>query len=126
MYEKLGANFYSVLLNAHILTGCDMTSKVGTKESAIKLKPDTFLHSFGSTNEINFVRQSQEYLIKVVSLTTRCTPFDELRFVNYTGKKASLINLPPTSDSIKCPLYRCFFIIQEQTIIYNKTESQAD
>ena len=44
MYEKLGANFCSVPLNTHILTGCYMTSKAGTKESAIKVKPDTFLH----------------------------------------------------------------------------------
>ena len=27
MYEKLGANFCSVSLNAHILIGCDMTNK---------------------------------------------------------------------------------------------------
>ena len=86
MYENLGANFCSVPLNAHNLTGCDMTSKVGTKESA----------RFGSTEEINFLRQSEEYLVKVISPTTRCTTFDELRFANYICKKASLINLPPT------------------------------
>ena len=111
MYQKLGANFFSVLLNAHVLTGCDMTSKVGTKESTIKVKPDTLLHAFDSTDEINFLRQSDEYLVKVVSPTTRCT-FDELRFENYTAKKASLRNLSPTSSSIKGYLYRCFFIIQ--------------
>ena len=42
MYEKLGARFCSVQLNAHFLTGCDMTGKVGTRESAIKVKPDKF------------------------------------------------------------------------------------
>ena len=125
MYQKLGANFFSVLLNAHVLTGCDMTSKVGTKESTIKVKPDTLLHAFDSTDEINFLRQSDEYLVKVVSPTTRCT-FDELRFENYTVKKASLRNLSPTSSSIKGYLYRCFFIIQKQTSICNKTESHAD
>ena len=76
MYEKLGANFCSVLLDVHILIGCDMRSKVGTKESTIKVKPDTFLHAFISTNEINFLRQSEEYLVKVASLTTKCTTFD--------------------------------------------------
>ena len=125
-YEKLDASFSSVLLDAHILTGCDMTSKVGTKESAIKVKPDKFSHAFGSTDEINYLRQSEEYLVKVVSRTTRCTTFDELRFENYTGKKASLINLPPTSNSIKGHLYRCFFIIQQQTSIFNKTENHPD
>ena len=55
LYEKLGASFCFVLLNAHILTGCDMTSDVGTKEKAIKVKPDKFLHAFSSTDEINFL-----------------------------------------------------------------------
>ena len=126
MYEKLGASFCSVLLNAHILTGCDMASKVGTKESAIKVKPDKFSHALGSTDEINFLRQSEEYLVKVVSPTTRCTTFDKLRFEDYTGKKASLINLTPTSISIKGHLYRCFFIILQQTSIFDKTENHAD
>ena len=42
MYENLGTSFCFVLLKTHISTGCDMTSKVGTKESAIKVKPDKF------------------------------------------------------------------------------------
>ena len=126
MYGKLGASFCSVLLNAHILTGCDMTSKVGTKESTIKVKPDKFLHAFGSTDEINFLRQSEEYILQVVPPTARCTTFDELRFENYTGKKASLINLPPTSNSIKGHLCLCFFIIQQKTSVFNKTENHAD
>ena len=103
-----------------------MTSKVGTKESAIKVKPDTFLHAFCSTDEINFLQQSEEYLVKVFSPTTRCTTLDELRLENYTGKKASLIDLPPTSSFIKGHLYHCFFIIQQQTSIYNKTGNHAD
>ena len=32
MQEKLGANICSVSLNAHILTGCDLTNKVVTKK----------------------------------------------------------------------------------------------
>ena len=114
------------MLNVHILTGRDMTSKVRTKEKAIKVKPDIFLHAFGSAYEINFLRQSKEYFVKVVSPNTKCTTFDELRFEIYTGKKASLINLLPTSNSIKGHLYRCFFIIQEQTSIYNKIKNHAD
>ena len=38
MYEKLGANFCSVLLNAHILIGCNMTSKAVTKKDRYKSK----------------------------------------------------------------------------------------
>ena len=96
------------------------------KESTIKVNLDTFLHVFGSIDEKKFLQQAEDYLAKVVSPTARCTTFDELRLENQTGKKASLINLPPTSNSIKGHLYCCFFIIQEQAIIYSKIESHAD
>ena len=77
--------------------------------------------TLGSADEINFLRQSRECLVKVVSSTTRCTIFDELRFENFTGKKAS-----PNFQLQQSYLYRCFFIIQEQTSICNKTKSRAD
>ena len=38
-----------------------MTSKLGTKESAIKVKPNNFLHAFDSTGEIYVLHQSKEY-----------------------------------------------------------------
>ena len=38
-----------------------MTSKLGTKESAIKIKPSNFLHAFDSAGEIYVLRQSKEY-----------------------------------------------------------------
>ena len=31
LFEKIGIDLCSVLLKAHILTGCDITSKVGTE-----------------------------------------------------------------------------------------------
>lgn len=76
-----------------------MTSKVGTKENAIKIKPGTFLHAFDLTNEVSFLCQSKEYLVTVA--TIKCTTFDELRFENYTDKEASLINILPISNC-KC------------------------
>ena len=41
--------------------------------------------------------------MKVFSPTTRCRTFDGLRFKKYTGKKASLIFLPPISSLIFLP-----------------------
>ena len=67
-----------------------------------------------------------QYLVKVVSTKTKCTTFDELRFENNSRKKASLINLPLACNSIKSHLYRCFFNIQEQNIIFKKTGSHAN
>ena len=54
------------------------------------------------------------------------TTFDELRFENCSSKKALLINLPPTSSFIKGNLYRCFFIIQDQTSIFSRTRSLSN
>ena len=88
MCEVMGANFCPVLLNGHISTGCDMTSKVETKEIAIKVKLGTFLHAFDSTDEINLLHQSKEYLVKVVFLTTKCATFGELELKTYAAKKS--------------------------------------
>ena len=34
LYEKLGSNLYSVQFALHSLTGCDITSREGTKKEA--------------------------------------------------------------------------------------------
>ena len=41
--QKLGAEKCSALLKAHILTGCDVTRKVGTKASAFASRPERYL-----------------------------------------------------------------------------------
>ena len=73
--------------------------------------------------------------MKVVSTKTKCATFDKLRFENDTRKKASFMNLLLASGSIKGPsrvssikghLYCCFFNIQEQNSIFNKTGSHAN
>ena len=67
-----------------------------------------------------------QYLVKFISAKTKCTIFDKLRFENDTRKKASLINLPLAFNSVKGHLYRCFFNIQEQNSVFNKTGSHAN
>ena len=44
---SLGQNLSSVVLKAHILTGCDVTSKVGTKAASLKTNPEIYLKEFG-------------------------------------------------------------------------------
>ena len=50
--EKLGHEMCSVLLKAHILTGCDVTSKIGTKNGALKADPQRYLRDFRETEEL--------------------------------------------------------------------------
>jgi hypothetical protein len=49
LYQHLGHQLCSVLPAVHSLTGCDTTSKIGTKKAALKADPEKFLGSFGVT-----------------------------------------------------------------------------
>ena len=51
LIARLDQNFLDVLLKAHILTGCDVTSKIGTKSAALKFDPHMYLKFFGE-NEL--------------------------------------------------------------------------
>ena len=51
-YEKLGKSVSLVILKAHILTGCDLTSKIGTKERALKACVEPFLQLFGNHDSL--------------------------------------------------------------------------
>ena len=58
---------YSALLKAHILTGCDVTSKIGTKASGIASKPKSYFDDFA----IDRLRDSsvvccKKYLMRVI------------------------------------------------------------
>ena len=73
-----------VLPAAHALTGCDITSKVGTKHAAIKADPTAYLGRFGKhINEdelFDAVLQAEHYLVKVLKQGTPCTTMDGLRY----------------------------------------------
>ena len=45
--EILGTERLRALLKAHILTGCDVTSKTGSKSAACKACPEKHLCDFG-------------------------------------------------------------------------------
>ena len=48
LYHKLEKSVINSLLMLHILTGCDLTSKVGTKLAAIKASQEVNLWQFCS------------------------------------------------------------------------------
>ena len=45
--EILGIERLRALLKAHILTGCDVTSKTGSKSVACKTSPEKHFYDFG-------------------------------------------------------------------------------
>ena len=98
---KIGDNIRISLLKAHIITGSDVTSKVGTKAAALKKIPEFCLVKLGDKEvEGEGFRDAERYLVNVLQTNSQCTTFDELRYVLYTEKGKSLPELPPTSLSI--------------------------
>ena len=115
--DILGKNMSCAIMKAHILSGCDVTSKVGTKTAALKYNPEIYLAQFGESPELNTenIRLAEEYLVKVWD--SRGKPkeqtFNDLRLRKYLHKNTSILDLPPTSRSVVGHIKRCYFIIRQ-------------
>ena len=80
----IGSNMCSVILKEHILSGCNVTSKIGTKPAALKKRPEKYLKRFGEDETLHSSFQDTEnYLVNVLYPTTKCTTFDQLRHELY-------------------------------------------
>ena len=77
-----GPDLCKVLPAVHSLTGCDYTSKVGTKQAAFKANPVNYLRGFGCSQNVpsvDEVERAESYLVKVLKNGTTCTTVDEPR-----------------------------------------------
>ena len=84
MHLKLGDKLCHVLIKAHITTGDDALSKVGTKHAALVCRPERFLSSFGESPVLSEadLHQVEQYLIRVwagARSKPTATTFDQLR-----------------------------------------------
>ena len=92
----------------HSLTGCDITSKVGTKKAALKAEPEKFLRHFGKspTTVPSVLNDAEQYLVKVINKKSQATTFTELcKEIYHFSKSSSHQNLPPPvkdSSLISC------------------------
>ena len=107
-------NLCKVLPAAHALTGCDITSKVGTKLAALKVGPEKYLEHFGkTTNEAemsNSIEAAETYLVNVIKAGTPCKTMDELRhWIYHQGKNVTITQLPPTSREIYQHILRSYY-----------------
>ena len=108
------ADLCKVLPTVHTLTGCDYTSKVGTKPAALKVNPAPYLKGFGlNANDPNIdtlLERSEEYLTQVLKKGTTCKTMDQLRIQIYHSRKGvCLEQLPPTSHAIRNHILRSFY-----------------
>jgi len=74
-----------MIVKAHILTGSDVTSKVGTKAAALKAQPERYLQDFGENTFATDLVQAEKYLVNVVHAKSTCATFDKLRYNIYTS-----------------------------------------
>ena len=89
---------------------CDVTSKIGTKSSAMKINPERFLQAFsvGEPFDIAF-KSAERYLVNLIQPSLNCMIFDELRYEMYRTQNKGLSELPPTSYSLHGHLLRSHY-----------------
>ena len=70
-----------IILKTHILTGCDVTSKIGTKIAALNSEPEKYLKEFGEREEPSYdsFEDAERYLVEVLKKKSMCTNFNTLR-----------------------------------------------
>ena len=104
LHARLGQNLCRVLPALHSLTGCDITSKIGTKMAALKANPERHLQGFGTTAPITaaMIQQAEKYVVNVVDAKSKSRNFQELRANQFYFCKASTHqSLPPTIEGLK-------------------------
>lgn len=123
--SRIGLDLCKVLPAVHTLTGCDYTSKVGTKPAAIKANPLVLEHFGISRNgptEEDMVK-AESYLVQVMKKGTTLTSMDSLRDQQYHHSKGlSLHELPPTSHAIQYHIKRAYYATHEMTNILSLNE----
>lgn len=112
LFQRLGGQLCSVLPALHSLTGCDITSRVGTKKAALKAEPERFLKQFGMSPTLSqsTIDNAEQYLVKVLKKGSTAKTFTEYREETFHFSKcSSLQNLPPTSHELLPHIQHAFY-----------------
>ena len=64
--EILGTVKSRALLQTHILVGCGVTRKIGSKSAAFKSCPEKYLYDFGERFHDYHFQMAEKYLVKVI------------------------------------------------------------
>ncbi len=125
MCEKVGAALCQVLVKAHVVTGDDTLSKIGTKHSDIACNPVKYLASFGESPVLSEydIRMVELFLVHVWSgarYKPMASTFDYLRLEFYTSSSVKAFDdLPPTSSVIHGHITRSFYVIRGAVTLLN-------
>jgi len=91
---KIGKPVCEVLPATHALTGCDITSKFGTKAAGINAEPVLYLKDFGMahTDVQNCMQNDEKFLVQVLNKGNHVIEtMDRLRFNWYHHRKSMII-----------------------------------
>ena len=68
LFQKLGPSLCKVIFKARVLSGCDVTSKLGTKQASLNAKPDVYIRQLGEDNQLTIdeMKNAETYLIKLL------------------------------------------------------------
>lgn len=97
---RLATDTCKVLIALNHLTGCDSTSKFGTKVAGLKANPCHFLQDFGKHPNDNDFVLVEEFLVNVYKPGTPNKTMDDLGYHvlhHNNNKKKTILDLPPTS-----------------------------
>lgn len=122
---QIGVELCHALPAIHTLTGCDYTSKFGTKTAALKADPLAYLAEFGKDPQLSVsqIEKSEAYLVQVIKRGSSYKTMDELRANLYFHSKIiDRSNLPPTSHATHSHIKRAFFAAHRMMTILNTGE----
>ena len=109
LVEKMDPEICKVILPLHHLTGCDSSSKFGTKAAGLKANPAQHLQELiKDPANIDFAGVEQ-YLVNVFKSGTHCESVDQLRYYLYHHSKKTIVDLPPASPSVRGHILLAFY-----------------
>lgn len=129
--SQLGSSLAKAVIKAHILTGDDCMSKVGSKHAAISCDPVQYLTNFGETDMLleQDAVLAEKYLVRVFAgarSTTTCETFDQLRVESYISARVGIDDLPPTSSEIRGHIQRGAFLVHKACHLLSIVDEQED
>ena len=91
LVDQLNSNLVSCLPAIHALSGCDSTSKVGSKLAGLKASMDlSLLEGFGAEElSPKMISNAEKFLITGLKKTD-CSAFDEYRWEQYHNSRKEL------------------------------------
>ena len=114
---RMGPEKCKVIIPLHHLTGCDSTSKFGTKAAGLKAKPVTFLQNFARNPYDTDFNLVEEFLVQVYPMKSPsgCKTMDQLRYHVFHHSSKTILDLPPTSRLIRGHIQRAVYGSYMQT-----------